>query len=96
MANNDIDVNEAIVLYLRRYPGSNRTEFESHFGSRAAIANDKVHELLNEAMRLEPDWNSMTLNEAGDFVEAAMHERHPSLTPQALESIGNFYTFQMR
>ena len=96
MTNDDIDVNEAIVLYLQRYPGSNRDDFESHFGSRASIAMDQVRAVLNEAMKVEPDWNRMTLNEAGDYVEAVMHERHPSLTPQALEAIGNYYTFQMR
>jgi hypothetical protein len=96
MANGDVDVNRAIVLYLRRYPGTNRIEFESHFGSRATIAMEQVRAILDEAMKVEPDWNRMTLNEAGDYVEAVMHERHPSLTPQALEAIGNYYTFQMR
>ncbi|ETZ32612.1 hypothetical protein L843_4139 [Mycobacterium intracellulare MIN_061107_1834] len=38
----------------------------------------------------------MSLNEAGDYVEAVMRERHPTLTKQALTAIGNFYTFQMR
>ncbi len=38
----------------------------------------------------------MSLNEAGDYVEAVMHERHPTLTKQSLTAIGNFYTFQMR
>ncbi|OBJ05317.1 hypothetical protein A5660_16805 [Mycobacterium alsense] len=96
MANDDIDLNHAITLYLRRYPGSNQVEFESHFGSVAPAAKDQVRAILNEAMKVEPDWNRMTLNEAGDYVEAVMHQRHPSLTPQALEAIGNYYTFQMR
>jgi hypothetical protein len=93
---NDVDLNEAIVLYLRRYPGSNRDEFESHFGSADSLAMEQVRAILNEAMRVEPDWNRMSLNEAGDYVEAVMRERHPGLSPQALEAIGNYYTFQMR
>jgi hypothetical protein len=92
----DVDVNEAIMLYLRRYPDSNKVEFESYFGSGAIIATDRVHALLGEAMNIEPDWNRMTLNEAADYVEGVMRERHPGLTLQALEAIGNFYTFQMR
>jgi hypothetical protein len=47
-------------------------------------------------MRLEPDWSRLSLNEAGDYVESVMHERHPELTPRALEAIGNYYTFLMR
>jgi hypothetical protein len=96
MANDVFDLNEAIVLHLRRYPGSNQAEFESAFGTKAGAAKEQVRAILNEAMRVEPDWNRMTLNEAGDYVERVMLERHPSLTPQALESIGNYYTFQMR
>lgn len=96
LENDGIEINEAIVLYLRRYPGSNEVEFEEHFGSRATVANERVHAILNEAMRVEPDWSRMSLNEAGDYVEAVMHERHPTLTKQSLTAIGNFYTFQMR
>jgi hypothetical protein len=96
MASEVVNLNEAVVLYLRRYPGSNRDEFEAHFGSGASTAMEQVRGILNEAMRVEPDWSRMSLNEAGDYVEAVMHERHPSLTPEALEAIGNYYTFQMR
>jgi hypothetical protein len=91
-----MDVSEAIVLYLRRYPSSNKVEFESHFGSEAATVKDGVHAILNEAIKVEPDWNRMSLNEAGDYVVAVMHERHPKLTPHALRAIGNYYTYQMR
>jgi hypothetical protein len=96
MTSDAFDVNEAIVLHLRRYPGSNQAEFESHYGQEAEAAKDQVRAILNEAMRVEPDWNRMTLNEAGDYVESVMHERHPDLSPKALESIGNYYTFLMR
>ncbi|OBF53304.1 hypothetical protein A5787_06105 [Mycobacterium sp. 852002-50816_SCH5313054-b] len=92
----DVDLNEAIVSCLRRYPASNRGEFEARFGSAAAAVMEQVRAILNEAMTVEPDWNRMQLNEAGDYVEAVMHDRHPNLTPEALEAIGNYYTFQMR
>lgn len=90
LTNEDIDVNEAIILCLRRYPARNRAEFESYFGSKATVANDEMHAILNEAMRVEPDWNRMTLNGAGHYVEAVMHERYPTLTQQSLKAIANF------
>lgn len=94
--NDEVDLNEAVVLYLSRYPASNRAEFDSRFGPAAAAVMEWVRSVLNEAMRVEPDWDRMTLNDAGEYVEAVMRERHPSLTPQALEAIGNYYTFQTR
>ncbi|MCV7444277.1 hypothetical protein AWB91_16775 [Mycobacterium paraense] len=94
--NDDVDLSEALVLYLRGYPASNRAEFESRFGPAAAAVTERVRVILDEAMRVEPDWDDMTLNEAGDYVQTVMRERHPGLSPQALEAIGNYYTFQMR
>lgn len=47
-------------------------------------------------MSIRPDWSHMTLNDAGDFVEAEMRARHPDLSPKALECIGNYYTYLMR
>jgi hypothetical protein len=52
--------------------------------------------ILDEAMRVNPDWSKVDLNGAGDFVESVMSERHPGLTGKALTAIGNYYTYQMR
>jgi hypothetical protein len=38
----------------------------------------------------------MSLNDAGDYVETVMHERHPNLKPRTLQAIGNYYTYQVR
>jgi hypothetical protein len=38
----------------------------------------------------------MSLNDAGDYVETVMHERHPKLKPPTLQAIGNYYTYQVR
>lgn len=91
------DVSEATEIYLRHYPGKNDAEFETHFGStRAALMKTFVQEILNEAMTIEPDWTNLSLDEAGDFVEAEMRHRHPDLSTSALRAIGNFYTYLMR
>jgi hypothetical protein len=92
----DFDLSSAIALYLKRYPGKNEDEFESYYGPSSDQAHERVSSILKEAMRIEPDWNRLSLNEAGDYVESVMRERHPELTPQALEAIGNYYTFLMR
>jgi hypothetical protein len=67
MADDGIDINEATTLYLKRYPGKNDVEFDSHYGAAAATARERVRAVLDEAMKLSPDWNSLTLNEAGDY-----------------------------
>jgi hypothetical protein len=97
MTGDGIDINEAITLHLKHYPGKNDVEFDSHYGStKAATARERVRTVLDEAMKLRPDWNSLTLNEAGDYVESVMHDRHPELSFKALECIGNYFTYLMR
>ncbi|WP_396908230.1 hypothetical protein [Mycolicibacterium sp.] len=81
---------------LKHYPGRNDAECASHFGPSAAAAQDRVRELINEAMRIEPDWTTLSLSEAGDYVESVMRDRHPELSAESLECIGNCSTYQMR
>jgi hypothetical protein len=92
----NFDLSDAISLYLKRYPGKNVDEFNSFYGQESQAAHERVRLILDEAMKIEPDWNRMSLNEAGDYVESVMRQRHPELTPKALEAIGNYYTFLMR
>ncbi len=96
MADQAVDINDAITLHLKHYPGKNDEAFDVHFGSAASVAKQAVRLILDEAMQLKPDWNSMSLNDAGDYVESVMHERHPELSPEARECIGNYYTYRMR
>ncbi|MCV7197423.1 hypothetical protein [Mycobacterium angelicum] len=96
MPNSDFSLSNAIALYLKGYPGKNDEEFHLFYGSASADAQELVRRILNEAMQVEPDWNRLSLNEAGDYVESVMHERHPELTEEALEAIGNYYTYLMR
>lgn len=97
MAGDEIDINEAITLYLKHYPGKNEAEFASHFGPTATgVAKDRVRVILEETMNIKPDWNSMSLNDAGDYVESVMRDRHPELSGKSLECIGNYFTYLMR
>lgn len=96
MKDRELDLSEAIVIFLRKYPGKNIAEFEATYGGDADSVRFSVQEMLNESMKINPDWSTLDLNGAGDFVESTMHERHPELTTLALKAIGNFYTYQMR
>lgn len=97
VADDGIDINKAIILYLKHYPGNNDLEFESHYGAPAtATVRELVRAMLDEAMTMRPDWKFSTLNEAGDYVESVMHDRHPELSSKALERIGNYFTYLMR
>ncbi|CAN7659141.1 hypothetical protein [Mycolicibacterium frederiksbergense] len=92
-----IDPSAAITLYLKHYPGKNENEFDSFYGDAdAPKAKGVVRSILDEAMKLQPDWERMSLNEAGDFIEAEMSKRHPELSAKALQCIGNYYTYLMR
>ncbi len=81
---------------MKHYPGKKDTEFDSHFDPNADTVKSRVRVVLDEAMTLQPDWNTMSLNDAGDFVESVMHERHPELSAKSLECIGNYFTYLIR
>jgi hypothetical protein len=92
-----IDVSEALTLHLKHYPGRNDAEFLARYGAeQAPVAEQVVRNLLAEAITVQPDWTRMSLDDAGDHVQAVMHARHPELTAEALASIGNYYTYLMR
>ena len=94
--NESVDLSEAVTLYLRRYPGKNDEQFDATYGDQAEAVRVSVRVILDEAMKIQPDWTNLSLNEAGDYVESVMHERHPNLSSEALRSVGNYYTYLMR
>lgn len=89
-------LSDAVALYLKRYPGKSDDEFTAEYGPASESVLAQVKAILQEAIQIEPDWNRLSLNEAGDYVESVMHERHPDLSAKALDAIGNYYTFLMR
>lgn len=95
-AQSEIDASKAITIFLRHYPGKNDAAFDDFYGPLAPHAREVVRTILEEAMRVRPDCTKMSLNDAGDYVEAEMHSRHPNLSAEALECIGNYYTYLMR
>jgi hypothetical protein len=92
----DADINDAVTLYLEHYPGDNDKLFDTLYRAAATATRNSVRALLDESMSIEVDWNSLSLNDAGDFIESVMHKRHPELSTAALKYIGNYYTYLMR
>ena len=88
------DLSEAIVVYLKNYPGSNAEQFEARFPGDAA--RDAVREMLTETLRLEPDWEGKTLSEVSRDVREMMHDRYPELSAPALRCLGNYFSYQMK
>ncbi len=46
---------DAVVLYLKRYPGQNDVEFNARYGSESEGIEAEVKQLLRESTQIEPD-----------------------------------------
>lgn len=88
------DLSEAVVVYLRNYPGTNDAEFEARFG--ATGAREAVRAILDDTSSIPIDGPHPSLVALGDEVERVMHERHPALSPAALEKLSNYVTYLAR
>lgn len=94
ITNQAVDLSEAILLYLKNYPGKNEEEFLSRVDTEAA--RDAVRAILDETMRIQIVWEGKSLIDIGRDVETVMRERHPQLSTAALEDLGNFFTYLMK
>lgn len=94
MTEQNLDISEAIVVFLKNYPGKNEEEFETLFGGEAAHA--AVRAILDETSRIKIEWGQKSLIEIGEEVERVMHERHPELSAAALEKLSNYFTYLVR
>ena len=88
-----VDLSDAIVTFLKNYPGSNDVEFRARFG---ADVQDAVHRILEETSRTRVEWGTKTLIEIGDEIGSVMHRKHPELSAAALEELGNYFTYLVR
>ena len=94
MTDRNVDISEAIVVFLKNYPGKNEEEFDALYGEGGA--REQVRAILDETSRIRIEWGTKSLIEIGDEVEGIMHERHPELTPAALEKLSNYFTYLVR
>lgn len=93
MAGGSTALSEAVVVFLKKFPGDNGAEFASRYRTAVDATRDAVRRILDEALNLQLDWSVLDLNGAGDLVELTMHERHPELSREALTAVGNYYTY---
>ena len=96
MGMTDSELGDAFAVYFRRCPGKNIDEFDQLYGARAAVVEAKVREVVSEATRVEIDWTGLNLIQGRAVVMSVMAERHPAFSAEALEAIGNVYTYLMK
>jgi len=89
-----VDLNMAIVVFLKNYPGSNDEEFGSRFGTDAA--REEVRAILDETSGIGIEWGNKSLVDIGEEVERVMRERHPELSTAALEKLSNYFTYLVK
>lgn len=94
MTDQAFDISEAIVVFLKNYPGKNEEEFAERYDSMDA--RDSVRAILDETMKIQMDWTGKSLNDIGDEVERVMHQRHPELSAAALDSLANYFTYLVK
>lgn len=87
-------ISEAVEIYLKNYPGDNKEEFFSIVDAEAD--RDAVRALLDETTKISIEWGDKSLIEIGQEVENTLHERHPELSPKALERLGNYFTYLIK
>lgn len=88
------DLSEAVVVFLRHYPGRNDDEFDTRFPAESV--RDAVRALIDETMRIRIEWGEKSLIEIGDEVEEVLAERHPELSDPARRKLRNYFTYQVR
>jgi hypothetical protein len=96
MKTTDREVGDAFAVYFRNCPGKNIDEFDQLYCAEAAVMESNVREVVTEAMRVEVDWTGLSLSQGGAVVMSVMADRHPTFSAEALETIGNVYTYLMK
>jgi hypothetical protein len=93
-ANRTVTVSDAIVLYLKRFPGKNTEEF------LAEVHDERTREaalaVIGEAHQVPMVWGTKTLIEIGQEHRAMMRQRHPELSDAAIDNLGNYFTYLVK
>lgn len=94
-------LSEAVVAYL----GKGRSPFpradedavavDADPETRAALI-ESARSLVEECLAIAVDWSTSTLPEGGRQAQATMAERHPELSPAALEALYWSFTYNWR
>jgi hypothetical protein len=97
----DAVLSDAIVAYLAKgrspFPKSDADAVapEAPQTERDALIA-ATQSIVNECLAVEVDWNTLSLSEGGRRAQAVIAERHPELTPEALEALYWAFTYNWR
>ncbi|MDJ1115534.1 hypothetical protein [Microbacterium dauci] len=97
----DATLSDAIVAYLAKgrspFPKSDADAVapEAPPAQREALIA-AAQAIIEECLAVDVDWNSHSLSEGGRRAQAVIAERHPELTPEALEALYWAFTYNWR
>ncbi len=94
MSERTVDLSDALVLFLKHFPGKNHEEFLAVVEDEST--REAVRAILDETQRIRIEWGQKTLVDIGREVREVMHERHPELSEAALKKLGNYFTYLVK
>ena len=93
-----VDLSNATVLFLgygrASWPQRDEATLARELGAeKAAALREQIDALCDEMQRIDVDWSTCSLAEAGDDARAAMRLRHPELSDDALDALRWQFTY---
>lgn len=94
-------LSDAVIAYLAKgrspFPRADEDAVapDAAPGTREALVAE-VRAIVEECMGVPVDWSSMSLQEGGRHAQATMADRHPDLSPAALEALYWAFTYNWR
>lgn len=91
-------INEAVIIGISASatPRVDRQKLLDHYGEEGGTVADRVVALVREAVAMPIDWGTMTLAEGVKDIIGRFGQRHPELSPAALDEIGRCVGWQLR
>ena len=95
------DISRAISSYLgfgsSPFPRQDRSRIVEEFGAEKASELERgVIAILNEANKIDVDWEGSSLSSAGSFIRFAMKNRYSALSDEALDAIVWQFTYSWK
>ncbi|AZS44757.1 hypothetical protein BWL13_02351 [Microbacterium oleivorans] len=92
-------LNAAVIAFLgsgnSSFPRADEEAIIASPVDRAGLVAT-VRDLVDECLGTVVDWSTHTLAEGGRAARAAMAQRHPELSPAALDALAWAYTYNWR
>ncbi|WP_100459588.1 hypothetical protein [Mycobacteroides abscessus] len=92
-------INQAIVTSIQdsAIPRVDLQKLTDQYGpDEGAKLGSRVVEIVHEAVAMPIDWGTKTLAEGVNDIMGRFSQKHPELSPEALEEIGRCVGWQLR